>query len=383
MGTPHHHAPRRPHAHPAHPLPPAHFQPPVTPAPVKQIEDPRWVISDLNDIINVAAIAWRRFAYALGGAYSWGWHTQGAVLKKVKDNLETRAKAEEAAAMFALSMLTIGLGGPLANFCAKKVLGTYAEQLGEKFVEDVVDKATEQGKELMKSKGEWLYKYLNHPPSEEAFAPAGVEPLQFQDSMLEGIEFRTATLLKLTQKLKEKLAGGATLGNLQEIYNSIVTTPFIAQPPSLHITKESLQVKALMALWISWGWGRDVGYWRSHSFLLGKTVGEAIDFEPVRKSLLASGVPESRISQAFLSGGGAAWVMSRDAQKLREDQKTNDVQVINMSAFIDWCNSDDCVEVLLHGLPRNIQWFQEIKQQLTMRRLMGPYAAYMTSSSGE
>jgi hypothetical protein len=111
-------------------------------------------------------------------------------------------------------------------------------------------------------------------------------------------------------------------------------------------------------------------------------VGEAIDFEAVRKSLLVSGVPESRISQAFMSGGGATWAMSREAQKLREDQKTDDVRVINMSAYIDWCNSEDCVEVLLHGLPRNIQWFQEIKQQLTLRRMMGPYAR-KTSSSGE
>ena len=53
--------------------------------------------------------------------------------------------------------------------------------------------------------------------------------------MLEGIEFRTGTLLELTMKLKEKINNGESLDNLAQIHRSIVTTPFIAEPPSLRI----------------------------------------------------------------------------------------------------------------------------------------------------
>jgi hypothetical protein len=383
MGVPHRQIPQKAKAHPAHPTPPAHFQPPVTPTPLKQFEDPRACISDLNDTIHTAATRWRRFAYALGGAYTIAWHAQGSILKQVKENLETRAKKQEADAMFALSLLTVGLGGALAGACVKKVIGTTEEQLGKEFVEKWAEKwgekASEKGGEFGKIKAEWLTKHLYHPPAEEAFSPAGVEPLQYQDAMLEGIEYRTGTLEDLTQALKAQLNRGESLDNLPSVYNSIVSSPFIASPPSLHISAEDLKMKALLALWLSWGWGRDVAYWRVHSVpAIGRN--EAVDFEPVHRSLIQCGVPESRIGQQFI---GIGWGDVKAMQKSQGDKDWDQLTMINMSKFIEWCTSNDCIEVLFHGLPIKSEWFQEIKTQVQLRRALGPYARYLNQGGGE
>lgn len=378
MGTPHRHLPHKIQAHPAHPSPPAHFQQPVATAPTKQFDDPRWCVVDLMSKISTATTQWQRFAHALGGAYSWAWHTQGTVLKQVRENLEARAKQQEAEAMFMLSLLTMGLGGPLAGACVRKVLGTAGEAVSEEFVKDMVDKAKDKAVEFAKSKEEAFTKKLYHPPAEEALSPAGVEPLQYQDAMLEGIEFRSATLQKLNQALITQISIGQPLDNLPEVYKTIVTSPFVANPPGMHIRKEDLQVKALLALWLSWGWGRDVAYWRKHSIPTFHQS-EAVDFEPVHNSLIQCGVPESRIGQQFMSFGGN-W---RDVEKIQTSQGEKDwdkLKMINMSKFIEWCLSDDCIEVLFHGLPIKSQWFWDIKVQVQLRRALGPYARYLNKS---
>jgi len=373
MGTPHRHLPHKTQTHPAHPTPPAHFQQPVATAPVKQFDNPLLCVMDLMNTISLATTQWEKFANALGGAYSWAWHTQGAILKQVRENLETRARQKEAEAMFALSLLTVGLGGPLAGACVRKVLGTVGEAASEEFVTEMVNKAKEKGVEFAKTKEEAFTKKLYHPPAEEALSPAGVEPIQYQDAMFEGIKFRSATLQKLTQALINQISSGQPLNNLQEVYNTIKTSPFVANPPGLHIGKEDLQVKALLALWLSWGWGRDVAYWRTHS-IPTFNQSEAVDFEPVHHSLIQCGVPESRIGQQFI---GIGWRDLETIQKSQGEKDWDQLKTINMSRFIDWCLSDDCIEVLFHGLPIKSQWFWEIKVQVQLRRALGPYARYL------
>ena len=139
-------------------------------------------------------------------------------------------------------------------------------------------------------------------------------------------------------------------------------------------------MKALLALWRSWGWGRDVAYWRTHS-IPTFNQNEAIDFEPVHKSLIQCGVPDSRIGQQFI---GIGWDNVKVIRKSQgEDKDWDQLTTINMSKFIEWCTSDDCIEVLFHGLPIKSQWFWEIKVQVQLRRALGPYARYLNKSGGE
>jgi len=71
----------------------------------------------------------------------------------------------------------------------------------------------------------------------------------------------------------------------------------------------------------------------------------------------------------------------KQIQKLAEEQDKDwgDLQLINMSGFIDFCNSPDAIEVLFHGLPRKLEWFNQIPMRLQLHKAMGPFARYLQS----
>lgn len=338
----------------------------------KQLPDAQSYLIDLLFLFGRCKNDWDRYADAVSEAYAWAWTHQSAVLKGVKEGIEIRRKAEEADALFALNMLTCGVGGGLAAFAAKKVLSTAGEELSEKFVEKMVDMAKEKAQEPGKKASEWLYKHLGNPEVGEAFSPVGVSPAEFGAHIKEGIEYRMGTLWDLGEMLRQEAHNGITTEGARKVYETIANMPFIINRPKRQVSTGNLKVSALLALWLAWGWARDSKYWKIHSHL-PTNGGENVDFEPVRASLVSCGVPEALISQQFMG-----WMAYKDVEKLRKSQKevdmVTDLKVIDMDAFINWANSDAVVEVLFKGLPRNLEWFNEIPIQLKIRRALPPFA---------
>jgi len=164
------------------------------------------------------------------------------------------------------------------------------------------------------------------------------------------------------------------------VYESIVTRPFVTDRPSRQLTGAVLRPRALMALWLSWGWCRDVPYWRTHSQAFTNTE-ENMDFEPVRASLLSIGVPEARISQPLLWGDFGAMKRLDNFRKTQPEAKSGELKLIDMTGFINWCNSNDAVELMFRGLPKKLEWFNQIPVQMTLRRALGPYARYVPPPS--
>jgi len=67
--------------------------------------------------------AWEAYGDACSEAYSQAYSTQYAVLKKVQKTLEEEAEQREKVLTFALSLLTVGVGGPIAGAVVRKVAG--------------------------------------------------------------------------------------------------------------------------------------------------------------------------------------------------------------------------------------------------------------------
>jgi hypothetical protein len=351
---------------------------------VKQLVDAVSYVQDMELELNKAKADWDIFAQTATLAYQWAWKQQRDVLTKVEANQKARRAAEVAEIMFAINLLTVGIGGGLANGIAKKAFEAGAEDLtkqigadlSKKFIDKMVEVATDKAKEGIKKGDEWLTKYLEHSGSEDAFKPPLCEPDEYATKMMRGITYRYRVLLDLIGALKQEAKNGLSTPGTLAVYTQITQSDFFRKRPDPNIDEGTLKLKTLMVMWISWGWLRDVPYWQRRSvgnFMFD--LSEEIDFEEARESMKMCGIPESRISTDFV---GISFGNAKEINKLRDMQKDPDAEdrplkLMNMIGFIDWCNSDDCVHILFRGLRGKQEWIEQIPQLLIMRRAMGPW----------
>jgi len=262
---------------------------------IKTRNSAREYLEDLQDYIHEAVAAWKLYADRASQAYARAYQAQGNLLRAVKKELDEARKKEEETAIFMLSLVTVGVAGPVAGYLAGKVATQLEKEAADKFVEWAEDKAKEGAKEAT----EKVFKYL-HPEqlSDGPFEPAGVSPVEFMASMLERVDERDYTLTRLVNRLKDSVTSPALA---KYIAQTIVDTSFIQDTPP-DVNKDLLAQRAELALWIAWAFPRDGSHWWTTSANkwekggIGTPTHEEEAFEPLYERLVAMGVPSSEIA---------------------------------------------------------------------------------------
>jgi len=298
--------------------------------------------------------SWEAYGDACSEAYSQAYGAQYDVLKKVQKTLEEEAEMREKMLTFALSLLTVGVGGPIAGAAVRKVAGKFitkeTEELTKAAIEKVGDWAKEKAAEPIKSGTELAGKHLFKAPStEEAFKPAGVPPDQYGNKVQKGIHATAASLLRSVENFQSTGSAGMTLQGARTLTESILNYDFVKYPPDVDPDDDSftddLTKSASMALWLGWAWIRDVPYWKNpeHNSAVPSFKGgmplfndEPKAFKPVLEALTQTGVPRNQISQKVNILG-------------------NNLEFMDMWAFMQWSTSADARTKLFHGMPKHPQ----------------------------
>src|SRR4051812_23398067 len=76
----------------------------------------------LTEKLNKCTRRWELFGAAAAEAYGDAYRSQQVTLQKVKKSIEDQKKTDAAAMTFALSLLTVGVGGYIAGTCVKQTL---------------------------------------------------------------------------------------------------------------------------------------------------------------------------------------------------------------------------------------------------------------------
>ena len=325
-------------------------------AKIPRYTDGMRYISLMQSVISDASTAWLRYAAATTEAYAQAWGKQKTALEDTKRKIEARSKRDEALATFALNLLTVGVGGPLAVASVKMAV----KGLGgsDKFVEHAVKLVEEKSEEPIKTVTEWSYKKLGGEVSGDPFEPAAVSPTEFGAHLNQAVLYQTGTMTHLLAKLQ--MAGDVSLAGAKALAELIVPTPFIQDAPSLDITAGALLPNSLFALWLAWLWGRDADYWRLHGVInLGCYHGayqeERVDFAPILKSMLSVHIPESvAIQRESVSG----LVGSSHTENL-----------INMNSLLEWANSTQWCSLMYQRLKTNDLWAGRLPEQMAMIKM--------------
>ncbi|HUA61183.1 MAG TPA: hypothetical protein VML19_20630 [Verrucomicrobiae bacterium] len=291
--------------------------------------------------------AWEAYGDACSEAYSQAYSTQYAVLKKVQKTLEEEAEQREKVLTFALSLLTVGVGGPIAGAVVRKVAGKIIAKETAELTKAAIEKAGEWGKEKatepIKSGSEWAGKHLFKAPStEEAFRPPGVPPDQYGNKVQKGIHATAAALFRSVENFQSNGSAGMTLQSARSLTESMLESDFVKYPPDVDPDDDQftndLAKNASMALWLGWAWIRDVPYWRNaaHNKFIVNYNTEPQAFRPVLDALTQTGAPRNQITQKVNIFGA-------------------NYDFMDMWGFMQWSTSADAQMKLFQSMPKHPQ----------------------------
>ena len=286
---------------------------------------------------------WEAYGDACSEAYSLAYSKQYEVLKKVQKTLEQEAEQREKVLTFALSLLTVGVGGPIAGAVVGKLASKVIAKDATELVKKAGEWAAEKAKEPIKSGTELAGKHLFKAPStEEAFRPAGVPPDQYGNKVQKGIHATAAALLRSVENFQSNGSAGMTLQGARSLTESILNYDFVKYPPDVDPDDDTftddLTKNASMALWLGWAWLRDVPYWLNdvHNVFNPQFNTEPGAFKPVLEALTQTGVPRNQITQKG-NTYGVTW------------------EVIDMWRFMQWSTSADAQTKLFQSMPMHPQ----------------------------
>jgi hypothetical protein len=166
----------------------------------------------------LSAVAdWKSYADAAAEAYSQAYADQGIVLGNVNKRLEEMRKEDAERMTLALTILTVGVAGPIASVLVKDKAAKVFEKLAENLQgkasktalgaagEMVKDSAGDLTKKGLEKVAEEVSKAYERPSVEDAFHSSGVPPDQYGDQLQEAIDLQTGVLQKLTVQREGEL----------------------------------------------------------------------------------------------------------------------------------------------------------------------------------
>jgi hypothetical protein len=340
----------------------------------KYIKTGQECVNFLEGEVNRAHKHWETFGHAMSAAYSEAYEDQKNLLENVKKRIEARRAADEKFMTFALSLLTVGVGGPVAGALVSRVITKTGAAIAAskedieaavKFAEKMAEKAKEKVAEPIKAGTEKLVKYFN-PPLGDPFAPVSEAPSTFGAKLLEEISRMGAVKEDLISGLRR--SDQITLEGATTLAEQILDSTYYNDMPAATISHDQLKPKAGIALWVAWALSRDDKYWikasnqwaTANQHVHNESVwDEQFDWEPVRQKLVVDlKVPESQIT---VRGTEFGWMGRQKA-----------ITGLWMWGFMKWAASPQAYKLLFDdSVPKNVDGLQMVKEQWEQRKL-GP-----------
>jgi hypothetical protein len=312
--------------------------------------------------IREATSSWKAYGYAVSWAYSKAYNDQGTVLSDIKQNLEQLRKKEEMVASLALTILTVGVAGPFAAAATNEVFERGADVVKEQWVH-LVNIGLEKT-------AEWASENLGSTSADDAFQPSGITPDQYGDSVQQAVETYTGFLEDTVLDFLRKGSENMTLDGAKKLYEAVLKTDFIRNPPKVTDTHK-LRERATLALWLAWAWSRDVGYWRKHNDGTIPRYREELEkYEPLRKLLHRFPMPawDQRVYDYAPKNKvrrPAPSLFSRDDDDDGDDLPTGHKTLIDMMGFLEWSVSHGARAALLSGMPAHPEGQRYAEVQMT------------------
>jgi hypothetical protein len=321
---------------------------------IPTFDNPLAYITLMQSMIAEATTNWLAYKSAVTADYANAYADQAGTLKSVKKKMQERMEREKEFAVFALNLVTVGIGGALAGNAVK--LGFKSLGAKEAFFEKAGEVAKEKISEPIAKVTEWGYKKLGLELEDDPFEPASMSPTEFGERMGTTLLYQSATLQGSLTKIQ--LAGGYTLQGVRNLAQIIIPSPFIQNAPKEEIRPGDLKAKALLALWLGWAWARDDAYWRVHgrSVYDDRDRNERQDFEPIRKKLLSIGVPMN--------------VVSHKETEYHWMNEQEQVDRIDMPGFLDWAGSTAWIPLMFNKTtPQDDAWVAKMPLQMAQVKL--------------
>jgi hypothetical protein len=332
----------------------------------------------LHDTVNLADKMWSHYGWVFSSAYSTAYKRHQTTLGKVKNAIEKQKRDDFGRMSFALSLLTVGVGGATAGAIARFMYESKNIQDG---VKKVVDKALPTNA---------LVDALSPDKTvADVFAPSDSTPEEYTSNLFSGISDDVALLTEIAYAVKYgakkkityvgvTLVPGTQLSvdELRKLTEAISDSSFIKEMPEREQDEVNLTKRAHLALWIGWALARDKNYWgdapvtntneyygkgpiRNDDFnSVGESFWEQFQWEPARKDLLILGVPPSMITAKGVvqkvGWGGGGW---------------EEIPGLYMPGFIKWAKSPLALDLLFSSLPTNARGLVKVKDQ--WRKVLG------------
>ena len=125
---------------------------------IPTFENPLAYITLMQSMIAEATTNWLAYKSAVTADYANAYADQAGTLKSVKKRMQERMEREKEFAVFALNLVTVGIGGALAGNAVK--LGFKSLGAKEAFFEKAGEVAKEKISEPIAKVTEWGYKKL-------------------------------------------------------------------------------------------------------------------------------------------------------------------------------------------------------------------------------
>lgn len=325
---------------------------------------PKDYLDNLQRQVGRADARWTAYAAALSADYASAFTAQSTVLIGIKKTLDAKKAFEHDRVTFALSLLTVGVGGAFSGIVARAAT---KEKPWEDAIKDTV-------KAIVKKQTDNLGSAVAPKATVAAnpFAPAGVTPTEYWSRMVYGFAKLKTSLLDFQDGLSQQPPFNLhlVLPDLDLVYinpnpldateakrigDEILATRYFADcpepeayPPGKFLSNVSL------ALWIGWAYQRDVKYWKlQHDLTNAYYDNEQVEWDNLRPVLRVLGVPAYNVTPAYTVP---------DYFKKRVDG-------LDMWGFFRWVASPASRVALFNGLPRNAEGFELADKEMNKMQL--------------
>ncbi|MGE0479094.1 MAG: hypothetical protein AB7Q17_01360 [Phycisphaerae bacterium] len=288
------------------------------------------ILNDLERDIDRAGTQWAIFAETALQAYDTAYNRQQQLLNAIKQKIAAREQTENDRMAFALTILTVGILGPIAD----NVVGWFKPPPATTRLKPAIDQLGEKSGEAIAG---GLVDLAAAPSAPDAFGPVGRSPTYVGSKLRETFLRWTSAMSGLAAGLK---ASGSSISAdvANRVRSALKNSPFFTDIPR-GATEGVLVPGAELALWIGWLHDRDARWWSSNST---PSNVQTLDFDPLRKRLVELGVPAQTIAAQtplFDESSGAGRGFTTPG--------------LHMSNAIAWAKSVDAVLAMLRHVPKH------------------------------
>ena len=325
------------------------------------------IYSYVDSRVDTAKSRWGAFGNGAAAAYASAHTSIQTVLLNCKAHEQARIAREAAQMSFAISLLTVGIGGDAVGALIKKGVSNSLGLSEAKAKTLVGELFTSFAERPLKDASGAAIKYLDEKlkdavlptVSTDAFSVCGLNPTQYGETLKESINRQFVVLCGLKEGLADAaISAPAALDTARTLAKRILGDTLLATIPADNQYSTVLVRPAKVALWLAWGRARDQAYWsvRVPTAVSPFQRDENESFQPIRMDMTQLGLG-SRVTTEVLSIRGGS------------------EKYMDMHKLAKWASSVTSFDDTFSLLPpecRSLEWFQRARAKfLTSQMLKG------------